>query len=123
MIRYFDLHRPFFRQLAVAVSITLCALIAYLSLAPASGLPTAQWSDKVNHFIAYASLGVPLAIALGKERWLAAIAIATAYGAFMELAQGSLTAGRTADLIDGIANALGACAGVAIGYVLLLWRR
>ena len=123
MTRYFDLSRPVYRRLAAAAAIACGALIAYLSLAPATELPAVRWWDKLNHFIAYASLGVPLSIAVGKERWLAAIAIATAYGAFMELAQGSLTAARTPDLVDGIANALGACAGVGFGYLLLAFRR
>jgi len=119
MTRHFDLERPIFRKLSIAAAIGCAALIAHLSLASVSELPSVKMSDKINHFIAYASLSVPLVIAMGRGRWLLAIAVATAFGAFMELAQGTFTAHRDADLIDGIANALGACAGVGFGYFLL----
>ena len=120
MLSSIDLERSVFRALATGASIVCAAVIAYLSLAPADGLPNVIWWDKAQHFIAYAALGAPLSIALGRSRWLIAIALATAYGAMMELAQGTLTDGRSAELFDGIANACGACAGVAFGYILLI---
>jgi len=123
MTQIFDLERPIIRVLAITAAIGCAVLIAYYSLSPTDGLPKVRWTDKISHFIAYASLSVPLAIAMGRERWLTAIALATAYGAFMELAQGTLTDNRDADLIDAIANALGACAGVGFAYLLLMFRR
>ena len=119
MTRSFDLDRRFYRSLALAASVVLAATIAYLSLASSSGIPQVVWWDKAQHFVAYASLGLPLAIALGRARWRSAIAIAVAYGAIMEVAQGTLTTGRVADFYDAIANTCGACAGVATGYMLL----
>lgn len=123
MLQFLDFQRPIFRKLAIAATIACAALIAYLSLAPADGMPEVRWSDKVNHFIAYLALSVPLAIAIGRKNWIVAIALAAGYGAMMELAQGSLTTMRTPDLFDGIANTLGACTGVAIGYMLLSLKR
>ena len=119
MTQIFDLQRPLIRALAIMAAIGCAALIAYGSLSPPDDVPSVTWSDKINHFIAYMCLSGPLLVAAGRERWLTMIALATAYGALMELAQGTFDAGRTADLFDAIANGLGACAGVAIGYAML----
>lgn len=123
MTQFFDLERPFFRRLATFGAVGCALLIAYLSLSPADGLPEVRWTDKISHFIAYAGFGAPLAVALGRSRWLTAVAFATAYGALMELAQGTLTAERTPDLFDAIANTLGACAGVGFACALLVLKR
>ena len=123
MSRLIDFERPLVRRLALIAAIGCAALIAVLSLAPASDLPSVKWSDKINHLIAYLGLSVPLLIALGRQRWWLAIGLAAAYGGVMEFAQGALTEYRTPDVVDALANTLGACIGAAIAWGLSAPRR
>jgi VanZ family protein len=82
-------------------------------------------SDKAGHFIGYALLSVLLMRALSGGRsagitWrtaLLAILFATLYGASDEIHQ-SFVPGRTPDVHDLMADALGGCAGAALGGAL-----
>lgn len=77
-------------------------------------------SDKTLHFVAYGGLAVVTLRAVAKGRWsgvtwrtlLIAWAIATAYGMTDEFHQ-RFTEGRTPDLADLRADALGAALGTA----------
>lgn len=114
MTKFLDPEAPHIRWLAIIVAIALAATIAYLSLTPSSAAPRLQWSDKVQHFIAYAALTGPLAIAFGRKRFVWAVVVATAYGLLMEFAQGWMTADRVPSLLDTLANIAGAIAGAGL---------
>lgn len=76
--------------------------------APHSPLP----SDKLDHLLAFAALGVGLAC--GRRHptaWIAAVAL---WGGVIELIQGQI--GRSAEWGDWAADSLGA----SLGYLLLL---
>jgi VanZ family protein len=87
-------------------------------------------SDKSGHSFGYAILGALLlrALAGGRlagvtwKRALAAIALSALYGASDEFHQ-SFVPGRTPDVLDLVADATGASAGVALGYAAVVVRR
>jgi VanZ family protein len=81
-------------------------------------VPTDHW-DKVVHFFAYATLGGLLGITrrlhgetASLRRLLLLWAVIAIYGAFDEWSQPAV--GRDADLIDWLADAAGAAAGLVI---------
>ena len=106
------------------------ALIFGASSASDPGPLPPHVSDKTAHFAAYAVLALLLIRALAGGRaegmtWrraLLAIALTTAYGASDEFHQ-RFTPGRTSDLLDLTADAIGACGGVAAGYIVRWFRR
>ena len=118
--------RPFpglsaYRLTAALAALGLALLLSYLSLIPAGDVPAPQISDKVRHFLAYAALAAPLAVALRPARWLAAVLMAAGLGLGLEVAQAMGDAGREGSPGDALANLLGALAGA--GLVRLSARR
>jgi VanZ family protein len=120
--------RPIWPWLLVAA---WCLLIFVLSSVPGRNLPEmpAQNADKVVHGLVYGILGALFQRAVGRT-WrvggpaTAAIAVvlATAYGVSDELHQ-LLTPGRSADVYDVFADAVGAALGVLAMSILLARRR
>ncbi|HZW99993.1 MAG TPA: VanZ family protein [Trueperaceae bacterium] len=94
-------------------------LIFWLSSTPDAGgvlgfLPTG--SDKVLHGVAFLVLAGLLTVATGRP--VVATALAVAYGVSDEVHQ-LFVPGRTADVADLVADALGAAAGaMLVGYLL-----
>jgi VanZ family protein len=88
-------------------------------------MPSFQFSDKVLHFIAYAVLGILFYRAFRTLPFqnnrrlviLLSITAATLYGVSDEIHQ-HFVPFRDADLLDAIANFLGAVCGV---YLFQLW--
>jgi len=88
-----------------------------------------QVSDKTLHFAAYAVLSLLMlrAFAGGRlegitwRRALLAIVLTTIYGASDEFHQ-RFTPGRTPDLLDLRADAIGACGGVLAGFLARVFR-
>ena len=94
------------------------ALILFVALLPgAEGRPTLIGWDKLDHIASFIALtvlarsGWPQAL-----RWRAAAGL-FAYGALIELLQGTNIVGRTASVSDLAANAL----GIALGLIASLW--
>ncbi len=83
------------------------------SAQPSVPLPRVDHSDKMLHFAAYAGLGATLAYAGARTALgpLPLIAIGSLYGASDEIHQGFVP-GRTPDLLDWVADTLGAIVGV-----------
>lgn len=110
------------RQLAALgwrlAALVWAALIAWLSLIPSPPLIDGLlgW-DKLQHAGAYGLLTLLLAQALlrsplggkGGAWWLAGLA-AVAFGGLLEILQLVTQVGRTAEWLDILADALGACA-------------
>lgn len=101
-------------------ALAIAALIVWLSVIPAAETPAPQWSDKLKHFIAYAALTAPLAVALGPglNRLGAALVLTGLYGAGLEVAQMVGDAGREGSLLDIAANLSGAMAGLVLVAIL-----
>lgn len=92
-------------------------LVLFLSLMPDSGAPSYGW-DKANHFAAYAvmSFFFMRAAAGGRSSARASIAAVLAvslFGIGVEFLQ-SLTSMRKAEVLDALANGLGAAVGVGV---------
>ncbi|OGP18698.1 MAG: hypothetical protein A2054_09780 [Deltaproteobacteria bacterium GWA2_55_10] len=103
------------------------ALILALSLEPSPKGVSGNW-DKLYHGLAYLGLAFLLMRAVsisGAATGLAAAAVAfisaSAYGGIIEFLQ-SLTATRSAELLDGLANSTGAAIGVLL-YLFLNSKR
>ena len=104
-------------------------LIFFASALPDPGAPPGGLSDKGAHVVAYEALGGALlrALARGRSaamtpaRIAAAAALATLYGLSDELHQ-RFVPGRTPDLLDVVADALGGVAGAAaVALVARTW--
>lgn len=108
------------RILGALGALAIAALIVWLSVIPAAETPAPQWSDKLKHFIAYAALTAPLAVALGPglNRLCAALVLTGLYGAGLEVAQMVGDAGREGSLLDIAANLSGALAGLIVVAML-----
>lgn len=112
-----DVHDRLFVA-ALAVTLALAAVIAYLTLAPIheTGVPG---SDKSHHFIAFAALAFPLSLSRPRlAPWVALLA--AAYGGTIELIQPLV--GRDKEFLDFVADVTGAVLGGGIG-VTLSWLR
>lgn len=93
-------------------------LIVYLSLNNTGG-EFAAGSDKLHHFLAY--FAVSGCGFLGLRRQMGVAGGMIVLGIALEIAQGALTAGRSADVVDALANALGV-AGAFAAVRLLPYR-
>lgn len=77
-------------------------------------------SDKIQHMVAFASLGLLSVWAYGRTRLVLLLVGLSLYGAFIELVQAIPALHRDSDVKDWMADT------VACGFVLLvvaLWRR
>lgn len=118
-----------------AAFIMLLVIVTYLSVAPnpesgGSGFfatkmvaaflfGDAAYADKIGHFCAYAALGFAARFSVSTLRqWWPEAFMLAAYGVALEGVQYFLDA-RSADLVDAIANGLGAVAGIGVASVLL----
>jgi VanZ family protein len=104
------------RRLWVALSAVIIAVIVYASLVPAISLPLPGYSDKAEHFVAYCGLAVWFTGLYPRTRYWRVVAALLALGLGLEIAQGVMRLGRSAELLDMAANA----AGVGTGLLLAL---
>jgi VanZ family protein len=92
--------------------------VGALSLVPGHALPSSQISDKVEHFLTYAALGlIGVATARNGHRATCTILGIIAFGAVIEVLQ-MFSPGRYAEIGDALANAAGALIGGAIAIAL-----
>jgi VanZ family protein len=102
------------------------AFIFTASSVPGTQLPGHLW-DKLVHLLVYALLGILFILPLAEGRWqgvtakaaVGAVMLSLLYGISDELHQ-AFTPNRTPDVMDVVADTLGAAAGVAA--VLLVAR-
>jgi len=98
---------------AYIISFALTAIIIYLSLSPLENLPIKiSVSDKILHALAYTALTLSWFFAVKKSHQetkskLLIIVAIFIFGVIMEVLQEKLTANRTMDYQDVIANTVG----------------
>jgi len=96
------------------------ALAAWMFIAPVEGPPPAfPFQDKIFHTLAFACLTGPGVLVLPRRYlwfWLAHMAV---LGAGIEWVQGRADLGRSADIVDFIAD----CVGIAVAYGVGRWIR
>ncbi len=103
-----------------ACGLLLLALVASLSLMPVPG-DGPQVNDKLAHFVTYALLSGWFGLLVSSRRWLLSVWLGlTAFGIVIEGLQG-LTAHRSAEWADVVANGLGAAVGL-VGFFTVLRR-
>ena len=98
-------YRPYLKM-AFAIGVISVVLLSSL---PARSLPSFGISDKIEHFIAYAILGLIAGFAFPTQRaatWL--MASLSALGIALELCQWFVP-GRSPETLDAVASGLGAC--------------
>lgn len=103
------------RPLRIAAFAVACAVIAWLSLAPSSALPSVSLWDKLEHATAYFGLtmiGV-YAFPLRLTRLAAGLFLG---GVGIEIFQSMMALGRQGDPADALANT----AGITVGLLLTL---
>lgn len=107
---------PLIRQLLRATYYLSSALIGVLSLVPVAALPTVSMSDKAEHVIAYAFLG--LTGGASSERGISRTFLGLAgFGLALELLQ-TFSPGRSPDALDVVADIIGAVLGCGAAIAL-----
>ena len=115
------------RWLRYAGVVACAAVILYVStLDPGEGPPTTLFGVETTvylHFVAYGGLAGAVGYALlaaGPRTLLAAAAVATLYGAGVEVVQGALPY-RTMSGFDVVVNAAGAVVGALLWRIVAPW--
>jgi VanZ family protein len=94
------------------------AFVGALSLVPGGALPPTHVNDKLEHFLAYAALGlIGVATARNGSRATLTVLGIIAFGIAIEFLQ-MLAPGRYAEFGDGLADAAGAIIGGLLAGIL-----
>lgn len=107
------------------MSLVVIAAIAYLTLVPSPlpepPMPLFDGADKVVHGLMFLVLAWCLNRDISRRKLLvaavAAFALATAYGGLIEVLQGTMQLGRSADVLDFVADVAGAAIGAIISHL------
>lgn len=97
-----------------ALGLFIVAAIVAGSLLPSSDLPDLRLWDKFEHAFSYALLAFWYGSIVGRRALPATFIALIAFGGAMELLQGGMAFGRTADLMDMAANTTGILVGLAL---------
>lgn len=96
------------------------ATVVFGSLAPGSDLPTVPFSDKLQHFFAYAVLSAAgVQLFARRLSWAFVCVLLVLMGIGLEHLQAQMALGRTLDRNDALANTLGVLAGLATAFTPL----
>jgi VanZ family protein len=115
--------RPSPRRIARILFLLAAAVVTVLSLLPQHDLPKVGVSDKIEHLLSYFVLAILGSFAVRERRSLLYLfVLLCVMGGVIELLQ-AFSPGRSPDLIDAIADGVGAAAGVLIGAAFALVRR
>ncbi len=110
----------FITRLARSAFAVGLVLVLVLSLMPASGLPSTDISDKIEHFLAYFALAAAGAAGFhGHRARIIIIFSLIAFGILMEFGQ-LFSPGRDPSIGDAIANSLGVLCGATVGSLGVL---
>jgi VanZ family protein len=82
------------------------------SLVPAHDLPNVSVNDKVEHIVAYTALAIWFGGLLERKSYVRVALWLLALGGGIEIAQGLMGLGRTADVRDFLADGLGVLIGL-----------
>ncbi|MEZ5532335.1 MAG: VanZ family protein [Steroidobacteraceae bacterium] len=100
-----------------AGGIVIALAIAVLSLLPSADLPKVQLWDKFEHGFAYLALAAWFGGIVRPDRYLRLALVLLGFGIAIEIAQGAMGFGRTADVADVLANAAGIVIGLGVALV------
>lgn len=100
-----------------AGGVLIALLIAVLSLLPSADLPRVQLWDKFEHSFAYIALAAWFGGVVRPGRYGRLALVLLAFGIAIEIAQGAMGIGRTADPADVFANAVGIAIGLVVAWL------
>jgi VanZ family protein len=109
-----------FKDKVLFIAISVALFIGYLSLKKMEALPIQfSQSDKMYHAVAYFLLGFTWLLSFPKSSQkkklkYAIVILCIIYGIVIEVLQGTLTAYRTASLLDVLANTAGVIAAMML---------
>lgn len=98
----------------VGGGVLLAVTIVVLSLLPGSKLPDVHMWDKAEHAFAYVALSGWFSGVLLRRHYIFLALGLVLMGVLIEMAQGTMALGRTADINDVFANGVGVLIGIAI---------
>jgi len=103
-----------YRSWWIVGGLAMVFVIVVASLLPSSSLPSVQLWDKFEHALAYFALAAWFGGIVRPDRYLRLALALLALGVAVEVSQQAMGLGRTADLRDVLANAV----GIAVGLVI-----
>jgi len=102
------------RRLWIALSLVLLAAVVFASLQPNLGPPVPAGFDKVEHLTAYILLSLWFTGLVARGRYWAVAAGLLALGFLIEVLQWRMNLGRSAEMLDMLANTLGVGVGITL---------
>lgn len=108
---------PAIRKLSGFAALALGLVIAQQSLSVSHAEASVQHIDKIVHAFAYCALGLLTLPALPKVSPLIVLIGLAVFGGIIELAQGMMSLGRKADVLDAAANSFGLLLALAFWFL------
>jgi hypothetical protein len=113
-----------YRRLWLLLGLVMAAAVAAMALVPTRDLPDVDLSDKFQHALAFLALAFWFGSILMRRNYLWLALALLAFGAAIELVQGSMNWGRRGDWHDLRADAVGVVAGLLLALTPLgRWAR
>ena len=107
-----------YRRLWVAISAVLLAAVIFASLQPNFGPRVPHNFDKLEHLSAYLVLSLWFTGLVARERYWVVVCGLLALGLSIEVLQGVMNIGRSAEALDMLANMVGVLVGLTIALGL-----
>jgi VanZ family protein len=105
-----------YRRLWFVVGLLLAGATTYLSLLPVGYLPAVHLWDKLEHALAYVAMAFWFGCVVVRRDILWVGLALLAFGGLIELLQGWMGMGRSADLFDLVADGV----GILLGLLLVI---
>ena len=102
------------KKIDTYATIIIAIAIGLATLTPVETLPNVSGSDKLYHFISFATLTLPITIIRPQAIWII-LSLSIAYGGVIELLQPLVN--RNCEMADFLADAGGAVVGVMVARV------
>ncbi len=107
-----------YRRFWVAISAVLLAAVIFACLQPNFGPSMPNNFDKLEHFSTYLLLSLWFTGLVARERYWVVVCGLLALGLSIEVLQGVMNVGRSAEALDMLANTLGIFVGLAVALGL-----
>lgn len=101
------------------MGLLLVAIVVVVCLLPARNLPGTGINDKLEHGLAFMVMALWFAGLTTRRDYLYLLLALMALGGAIEIAQGLMGLGRTADPLDLLADSVGTLAGLALALTPL----
>lgn len=98
----------------IAGGFVLVAVVAYICLIPSTSLPRGGLGDKVEHALTYFALSLWFGGLVAPSKYFRLGLTLVAFSILIELLQGAMGLGRSADAEDVVANAIGVMVGLGL---------